>query len=840
MRIHLICLALLSCTLGNVHAQGPNASTSSVSSVLTAGSGTLKGGKAPSGLVDLPTLEAGRVHLPNGWSLTPAGTSLPLGDLPLNIAVSRSGKYAAVTNNGESIQSIQLFDTRKNVELDSVDIGTAWGGLIFSEDERSLYASGGNDNWIIKYAIRDGKLINSDTIVLGGRLPNKVSPTGIALDDKRKLLYTVTKENNSLYIVDLPTKKILRQEHLEGEGYTCLLSPDKKELYISIWGKKEIQVYNTETNSFTGTIGVGNHPNDLCLSKNGRFLFVANANDNSVSVIDTRDQKVLETLNSALYPDSRPGATTNGVALSPDEKTLFIANADLDCLAVFDVHQPGASVSKGFIPTGWYPTSVRVTGKQLFVSNGKGFSSFANPLGPNPGKKTERVILHGGDTTRKRTQVQYIGGGLLMGTLSMIPIPSDKQLAVYSRAVYNNTPYKKETELLVDEQGETNNPVPAKVGLPSPVKHVFYIVKENRSFDQVLSDVSGGNGDTSLLLFGDKVTPNQHAIARDFVLLDNFYVDGEVSADGHMWSDGAYASDYMEKIWPSSYGNRGGELYTSQTVFGKSYIWDQAKKAGITYRTYGEFAARGKAYIPSVVGHFSPTYTELDMKMRDTARITQWEREFDSMIVINAVPALNTIRLSNDHTEGTTPGRPTIFAHVADNDLAVGLLIDHLSHSPIWKESVVFILEDDAQNGPDHVDAHRSPAYVAGGYVKRHFVDHTMYSTSAMVHTIELILGMEPMSLYDAGSIPMWRSFTAQADATPFNAKPSNIDLNDKNPSKGKLAMMAKGLDFSKEDQVPDQIMNAMLWKFAKGEDAIVPAPTHAAFFKAAPGADKD
>ena len=316
--------------------------------------------------------------MPNGWSLTPAGHSLPLGDLPLNIAVSRNGRYAAVTNDGQSVQSIQLFDARAGRELDSVDIGTAWGGLAFSADEKYLYASGGNDNWIIRYDVRQGRLANKDTIVLGAPLPNKVSPTGISLDEKRGLLYTVTKEDNSLYVVDLATHKIVRRLPIGGEGYTCLLSPDRKELYISIWGEKQVLIYNTETNGFTDSARVGDHPNDLCLSRSGRLLFVANANDNSVSVVDIRQRKVLETLNAALYPASREGSTSNGVALSEDETTLYVANADNNCLAVFDVRQPGASVSKGFIPTGWYPTCVRVIGKcSCSLRTVRAFSSFS-------------------------------------------------------------------------------------------------------------------------------------------------------------------------------------------------------------------------------------------------------------------------------------------------------------------------------------------------------------------------------------------------------------------------------------------------------------------------------
>ena len=403
-----------------------------------------------------------------------------------------------------------------------------------------------------------------------------------------------------------------------------------------------------------------------------------------------------------------------------------------------------------------------------------------------------------------------------------------------------NSPYNKTTELTANEAVETGNPIPAQVGGISPIKYVFYIIKENRTYDQVLGDLPQGNGDTSLVLFGEKITPNQHALAKDFVLLDNFYVDGEVSADGHNWTMGAYATDYIEKIWPSNYGHRGGEMFTRRTFLDKDYIWDQAKKAGVNYRTYGEFVNQGKPGIPSLAGHCAPDFLEFDLHFMDTVRTRQWTREFDSLLALGQVPRFNSIRLGNDHTEGTEGGRPTPFAHVADNDLAVGMLIDHLSRSSIWKESAVFILEDDAQDGPDHVDAHRSTAYVAGGFVKRHFVDHTMYTTSSMLHTMELILGLQPMSQYDAGATAMWRSFAMTPDATPFAVLPEQVDLGDMNPMHGKLSAMARGLDFSKEDLVPDALMNAMLWKAVKGEDAVAPAPVRAAFFLGSPVKDKD
>jgi len=780
----------------------------------------------------LQEVERNRVRLPNGWSLTPVGHSLPLGNLPLNIAVSRSGRYAAVTNDGESVQSIQLFDARADRELDSVVIGKAWGGLVFSADEQSLYVSGGNDNWILKYAIDGGRLRTVDTFKLGAPWPVKISPAGICVDDRRGMLYAVTKEDNSFYAVDMGSHSVVRRLPMSGEGYTCLLSPDRREVYASVWGGDKVMVYNVAAGTFTDSIAVGDNPNDLCLTRNGKFLYVANANDNSVSVIDVRARKVIETLNAALYPDAPSGSTTNGVALSPDEKTLYVANADNNCVAVYDVRDPGASKSKGFIPVGWYATCVRTIGRKLYVANGKGFSSYPNPYGPNPYGKGQSVTVHRGDTTRK---VQYIGGGLMMGTLSIIGEPGDAQLAIYTQAVYHNTPYKKENELVV-AGAEAGNPIPSRVGDPSPIKHVVYIIKENRTYDQVLGDMTQGNGDTSLVLFGERITPNQHALARDFVLLDNFFVDGEVSSDGHNWSMGAYATDFLEKNWPTMYGRRGGGEFSSgyrKTGNNKAgFIWDDAARSGVTYRTYGEFADNGRPNIPVLKGHFAPGFQSMSMRFMDTLRIREWAEDFDSLVAAGSLPQLMTVRLSNDHTEGTAAGRPTPFAHVADNDLAVGMLLDHLSRSPVWNQTVVFILEDDAQAGPDHVDAHRSPAYIVGPYVKRHFVDHTMYTTSSVLRTIELILGMPPMTQFDAAATPMWRCFTAVPDAMAFTVRPAQWDLGELNPVRGKLASMARGLDFSKEDLVPDALMNAMLWKAVHGEAAVVPAPVRAAFFK--------
>jgi len=770
-----------------------------------------------------------RLILPNGWGLTPVGKMLTLGDLPLNIAVSHSGNLLAVTNNGQSTQTIMLIDVVNQKVIDSVEIGKSWLGLTFSGNDKFLYASGGNDNCIVKYSVDNFKLRAVDTLVLGKPWPVRISVAGIAVDDVKNVLYAVTKEDNALYVYDLKNKRVISRNSLDGEGYTCLLSPHGSELYISCWGSGKVKIWNTKQGLFSADITVGSNPNDLCMTKNGKFLFVANANDNSVSVINIKQRKVIETLNAAMFPNSLAGSTTNSVALSRDEKKLFIANADNNCLAVFDVSEPGESVSKGFIPTAWYPTCVRTVGKKIFVSNGKGNTSMANPFGPNPYGRDEDVTYQQG-ITEKTKPVQYIGG-LFKGSLQILDVPNNAQLTAFTGAVYKNTPYSPQKTIDIPE----NNPIPHKLKADSPIKYVFYIVKENRTYDQILGDMPEGNGDKNLVLFGERVTPNQHALSREFVLLDNFYVNGEVSADGHNWSLGGYATDYLEKTWPTSYGGRGGDYDAegNRKISNNKdgFIWDFCKRYGVSYRTYGEFADDYKPNIPVLKDHFCPYYTSWDQKVRDTIRFTQWRRDFDSLLVHQCLPHFNTLRFINDHTEGLNKGRPTPKAHVADNDLAVGMFVDYLSHSSIWNESAVFIVEDDAQNGPDHVDAHRSTAFVAGGFVKEGFVDHTMYSTASMLHTMELILGIPPMSQYDASAEPMWRCFDTVARHKPYSVKPHQVDLNEINTNASKYADLSQQLDFSKEDEAPDGLFNEIIWKAVKGVDSECPASVHAAFF---------
>jgi len=765
------------------------------------------------------------VQLPNGWKLSPAGKSIPLGDLPLNMEVSPSSKYLAITNNGQGTQTIEIIDIRLQKKTDSIVVARLWYGLQFSSDEKSLYASGGHNNCILKYEFNNGKLKRSDSIPLGKPWPEKIGPAGLVVDDKRNRMYVVTREDHQLYVVDLKTKKILGTYPIDAEGYACKIGPGNKELFISCWGCDKLLTFDLEKMIWKTPIPVGDNPNEMLITPNGKYIFVCNANDNTVSVIDMKTRKVIETLDTALFPESPSGSTTNSLAYDPSKKILYVANADNNCVVAFDVSKPGSSSSLGFIPTGWYPTSVKLIDKKLWVANGKGFESKANPFGPSPLRRKEEVIHHGG-ITKEGSDVQYIGS-LLKGTMSIIDLPDARTLKEYTAAVYNNSPYtdyKKET---------TVRQAPFAIGKNSAVKYVFYVIKENRTYDQVLSDIKTGNGDTTLLLFGRNVTPNQHAIAEQFVLLDNFYVNAEVSADGHNWSMGAYANDYLEKTWPTSYGGRGGtyggegerEIANNRDGF----IWDNCNRAGIAFRTYGEFADKGKANIPVLNGHFCKEFAGYDLAIRDTSRFYAWKKDFEKLLRTNEVPHFNTVRFGNDHTEGVRLGRPTPYAHVADNDLAVGMFIETLAKSPIWNETVVFVLEDDAQNGADHVDAHRSTAYIAGGYVKRNFVDHTLYTTASVLRTLELMLGMDPMTQYDAAATPMWSCFDSTPKRSSFNAVVPKVDLNQKNVAVNEWQKKSEHFTFEKEDSNNDIDFNLVLWHGIKGTVPF-PGPTRAAF----------
>jgi hypothetical protein len=519
-----------------------------------------------------------------------------------------------------------------------------------------------------------------------------------------------------------------------------------------------------------------------------------------------------------------------GLAISPDGKTLFVANADNNSVAVVDIsmaiadearkNRESVSVVEGFIPVGWYPTSVAVSpdGKTLFVANGKGVVTRPN----YPAQKDHPRKLHVGP------EFDYIGR-ILDGGLSIIERPESSQMVAYTEQVRKNSPFTPEE--FYRAPLKSDSVIPDKVGQPCPIKYVLYIIKENRTYDQVFGDMKDakgkpvGNGDPNLAIYGETVTPNHHEIAREFVLLDNLYCNGEVSVDGHSWCDAAIATDYNQRSWIMSYSKH-GKLFGNEEMETPSqgYLWDLCRRNGLSYRNYGEGAQR------------VPSANRGKWAGRDMEKVASWIADLKKAEEPGGVlPRFTIMSLGENHTSGTTPGAFTPDACVGSNDLGLGKIVEAASHSKFWKEMAIFVIEDDAQNGPDHVDAHRTVGLVISPYVKRGSVDSTLYTTASMIRTMELILGLPPLTQYDAGATPMFNCFTKSAKALPYKALTPAVDLAAKNTKKTPYAKESARMNFREYDRAPEDELNRILWHVAKGPDAPYPTPIHRAIFTTPP-----
>ncbi len=582
---------------------------------------------------------------------------------------------------------------------------------------------------------------------------------------------------------------------------------------------------NLETGAIDATIATGDHPSDMVFSTDGNTLFVANSNSDTVSAVDLKTLRVRETIATSLMPrassskgqpQALQGALPNGLSLSPDGKTLAVANAGHNSVALVDVSEPGQSRVMGLIPTGWYPTSTLFdpTGRKLFIGSGKGLSSSPNPQGPVP-------TLPPGSGR----ELQYIRR-LIPGAVSMVEVPNAEALARYTAQVLANAPYRD--ELLTTAAGAeaaSGSIVPARVGDASPIKYVLYIIKENRTYDQVFGALKEGNGDPSLVLFGEKITPNHHKIAREFVLLDNFYCSGDVSVDGHSWSTAAFVTDFLDKQWPAQYSQRSRIMADPEHRLRRpraGYLWERAEQKGLSIRSYGE-----QVDVPSLQGKFSLDYRPKDptKPWRDSDRADVFLREFEEFERNGNLPHLMVMSLPENHTAGTRPGAFTPIAAVANNDLALGRIVERVSRSRFWKEMAILVLEDDAQNGPDHVDSHRSVALVISPYSRLRRVDSTFYTTCSVLRTIELLLGLSPLTQYDAASYPMFRSFGRTPDLAPYQHLPARVDLNAINPPDAYGARASMAMNFDEVDMAPEQELNEILWKSIRGANSPMPPP---------------
>jgi DNA-binding beta-propeller fold protein YncE len=766
--------------------------------------------------------------LPNGWKLAPTGRHLFTGPMPLNVVASPDGKYAIVTSDGISKPSFTVVDLAKWTIKSTVPLDSAWLGLVWHPDGTKLYSAGAGQNNVQEFTYVDGTLTKARTFALPSR-DGETFVGGLAISADGRTLYATRVFAMTLSSIDVASGQVTQTVPLPAEPYTCVVSPDGRTVFVSLWGGRQVVAYAADSLVERMQLDTGEHPSAMVVSPDGKRLFVASANSGVVNVFSTFSGEPLEEISTAMFPEAPRTTTPNAITLSPDGNTLNVAVADMNAVAVVNVGNIAHSFVEGFFPTGWYPTGLAYSrdGRQLLVLSGKGMSPAANPL-------------TGGMEKR------------LAGMISLVSPPDRTSLADLTRRTYNLTPYNDNIRL-TPPNVPVGSPIPRLVGASSPIKHVFYIIRENRTYDQILGDVKEGNGDPKLAIFGKDVTPNAHALAQNFVLFDNFYVDADVSFDGHAYSTAAYATDVVQKLWQTLYGNRGG-LYLGEgggfmrNPFGnlsspeRGYIWDYALRANVTVRSYGEFVDNvsktpsgdviAVGNVPGLMGLAAPTYAGFDLDIPDAKRVDNWLAEFRDFERDGNLPQLSVIHLPNDHTKGTVPGAPTPRVMIADNDLGLGRIVEAISNSAYWKDSAIFVVEDDAQSGPDHVDSHRSVLLVASPFAKKSFVDHSFYTTSGVLRTMELILGIEPMSQYDAAATPLFNAFTGTPNLNAYQRQTPRVPMDEKNLASSFGAQASLSMNFREEDRTPEVLLNEIIWRSVRGANSPMPPPRRSAFVR--------
>lgn len=893
---------------------------------------------------------------------------------PATIALSPDGRYAALLNNGyctqqaQAHQSIAILDLTTNQLSDFPDARlsdtahqTYFIGLAFSSDGGHLYASmgsitdptgakpGNTGNGIAVYKFENGKVaperfltIAPQKIAAGKKVAFGVRktvagtaipyPAGLAVISGRGSdeLLVANNLSDNVVLLDSSDGRVLQQFDLSTHEmipssfpYTVVATRDGRRAWCSLWNSSRVAELDLEKGTVTRWIPLlepkdpvapGSHPTDLLLSPDGKWLYVALANADAIAAVDTATGDVIHLSSTNLPRQEHAGTYPSALAQSLDGSRLFVADASLNAVAVFDtavLARPGISFplpreALGFIPTDWYPSALAVHGDDLLIATAKGEGA-----GPNGGISQLK-------SERRHREHPYIPT-LTYGSLSRLNIRTlEGHLPELTQRV-------EESNLFLSDPGK----ITFRAG-SNQIRHVIYILKENRTYDQVFGDlkVNGqkvGNGDPSITMYGAEVTPNQHKLALQFGVLDNFYDSGEVSGDGHDWSNAAITSDYNEKTWQITYrgkehiydyGGTVGDEFPLELGEpnvddpGTGYLWDNLASRGLTYRDYGEYIAgvwckkakksaaspkegtpspysaecerpvvhKGEPLPPDVGqphgspspwpwdvpllkrmkptkaalrGHFHPLFPDFNTEYPDQLRADLFLNEFDEFVRARKagkgveLPAFVLLYLPDDHTHGTTPGKPRPAASVADNDLAVGRVVEAVSHSPYWDDTAIFVIEDDAQDGADHVDAHRSIALEISKYspgsAQQPFVDSRFYTTVNMMHTMETLLGLPPMNQNDAYAPVMAHLFSGPGKQPPFTADWSNRDnglIYQTNPARGQGAVQSAKMNFSRPDAVNTAVLNLILWRDRMGSTPM-PAPKHAVFPQKK-SADKD
>ncbi len=777
-------------------------------------------------------------RLPTGVRLDPAGSQSAVGNFPLTAVLSPDSSHVLLLLNGWRQQGVQVVERRTGAIVQTLLQPAAFIGLAFAPDGRTVYASGGNTDVVYRYDWMAARLTLRDSIVLQAKRRARDAgtryPAGLAMSANGRQLYVVENLSDSLVVIDVATGKITQRLPAGRYPYGVLVGRDGT-VYVSSWGTAQLwtfTAYDAGVLRAARRIDVARHPSTLLFSASGERLFVASASTDAVSVIDTRTNAAIATLHDPTPANLGQGSSPIALLLSPDGTRLFVGEGDNNAVAVFALSAATAGTGSairdsllGRAPVGWYPASMVLVSDTLHVFNAKGRGSAPNPKLPKPG-----------DTDAAARDVSYTLAQL-DGTMTRLPLTAfnEPSLAAFSVRV-----------------ARANNwgMVSRRDGMP-PIKHVIYVIKENRTYDQVLGDLKQADGDPSLLFFPRRVSPNHHALAERFGIYDRFFVNAEVSADGHNWSTAAYTTDYTQKTVPSNYSSRGRSYDYEGSNRGRvpmddgdddaaepanGYLWDLAQRKGITFRNFGEFVrgeggergappAAYRGVKPFLRANTVSDYPGFDLDISDQHRADVFIRELNAYSARGEMPQLQIVRLPNDHTSGAAADKPTPFAAMADNDLALGRIIEALSKSKFWESTAVFVLEDDAQNGPDHVDSHRSVMLVISPWAQGG-VHHRFVNTTDVIATMEALLGLDALSPYDHYGRPLRDIWRTTPDLRPYSPLVPGVSLSDRNPSRGSGALDSRRLDLRKEDSADDETFNRILWATIKGPTLPYPGPT--------------
>jgi YVTN family beta-propeller protein len=766
-----------------------------------------------------------RTELPTEWKLSPPqAIVVATKTLPQSAVFTADGNHLVVIEGGAGTPGIRILRPQTLATERDIAVKGAYGVPLADEASTGFWASTGAQNSIAHYDAATGVSDRNIT------LPQGFWASSIVRANDHKTLAVSGDLADAVVFVDPLDGDVSDLVKVGHHPAGLAFSRDGKTLYVANWSGTSITTIDVASRKATGDIAVGRHPETLLLSKDGSRLYVTETDDDAIGAIDTASGKRIADLNVAPYAGFVFGASPTAMIFSRDGARLFVACSAANAVTVIDV-SGAAPRTLGELPVGWYPTALALEadGTTLDVVNGKGESSRPNPTF-DPFHRAANPEGSG-----------YVASSMI-GSVRRVPIPSDGDLEAGTSDVLRNggpaLASALDSTVMRLPSGSpkyrSRSRAPGGFLERGIIHHVIYVVKENRTYDQVLGDLPNANGDASLTLFGSNVTPNQHALAKRFGILDNTFADAEVSADGHNWSMAAFANDYLEKMWPQNYGGRrvqyDFEDGADASVPHSGYLWNAAIRAHVTLRNYGEFTTEGErggpvtSQMAGLGAVTDPRYVGFDTNVRDEVREAEWAREFDAYVSTRSLPQLEIVRLPNDHTAGTRVGKRTPTAYVAENDLAVGKLVARVSHSIYWRDTAIFIVEDDAQNGPDHVDAQRMTAYLISPY-SRGGVIHEHYSTAGVVRTIGLLLHMPPLSAYDFAAAPMSGAFTETAapNFAPYDALPPGVDLEALNAVGAYRAKDSARFDLSHEDAVPDGTLNDIVWHAVRGTAATPP-----------------